>query len=91
MTAAGRPQQCRDPAVAIATIFGRQRDNVGGERRIIGAPLRHLPLCRAMLPEDTAGKALRHLELLRDMLDASTAAGGAQKFPEAASRLNASL
>ena len=39
-----------------------------------------------MLPEHAAGKPFRDIELLPDMIDASTAAGGAQKFPEAASR-----
>ncbi len=39
-----------------------------------------------MLPESATGEPFRDLELLPDVLDAATAAGGAQKFPEAASR-----
>ena len=40
----------------------------------------------AVPAEGAAGKPLRHTELLHDVIDTSTAAGGAQKFPEAASR-----
>ena len=48
--------------------------------------LRRLPLGRAVLPERATGEPFREAELLPDMLDASTAAGGAQRFPDAASR-----
>jgi len=36
--------------------------------------------------EHATGEPLRDAELLPDVIDAGTAAGGAQKFPEAASR-----
>ena len=39
-------------------------------------------------PDEPAalGEPLRHAELLHDVIDTRTATGGAQKFPEAASR-----
>ena len=39
-----------------------------------------------MLTENATGKPFRDTELLPDMIDTSTTAGGAQKFPETASR-----
>ena len=39
-----------------------------------------------MLAKHTAGNPFRDAKLLHDVIDASTTAGGAQKFPDAASR-----
>ena len=72
------PGQFRVEINTIASILARERNDVGGQRLFIGPPARHLPLCGAMLAQDTAGEALRHLELLPNVLDAGAAAGGAQ-------------
>src|SRR5690606_38573983 len=79
----GLSQQGRDPAVAIAPILAGECDDIRGQRVFIGPLTRHFPLCRAVLPENPAGKPFRNLELLPDMIDAGTATGGAQKFPDA--------
>ena len=80
----GFAQEGSDPAVAVAPILRGERDNVRDQRVFIGPALRHLPLCRAMLPQCATGEPFRDAELLPDMLNACTAVGGAQKFPEAA-------
>ena len=72
------PQERRDPAVAVAPVLGRERDDVRGQRVFIGPPARHLPLGRTMLAEHATGDPFRHLELLPDVVDAGTTAGGAQ-------------
>ena len=74
---AGRLQQCRDPAVAIAAVLRGERDDVGGEGRIIGATLRRFSLGRAMLPQHAARRPLRHVELRPDVIDAAATAAGA--------------
>ena len=79
-------QQRRDPPVAIAAELRGERDDVRRQGFFIGPTLRRLSLGRTMLPEHKTGEPFRDPELLPDMLDASTAAGGAQKFPDAASR-----
>ena len=81
----GVTQQGRDPPVAIATILRGERDDVRGERLLVGTTVRNLPLCRSMLTEHPAGEPFGDPELLPDMIDTTTAPGGAQKFPEAAS------
>jgi hypothetical protein len=55
---AGVTQQGRDPPIAVAAILGCERDDVRGERLLVGAPARHLPLGRSMLAEHTAGEAV---------------------------------
>jgi hypothetical protein len=55
-----------------------ERDDVRGQRVLVGSPARHLALRRTMLPQNTAGEAFRDLELLPDVIDAATATGGAQ-------------
>ena len=79
-------QERRDAAIAVAPILGGERNDVRRQRLFIGPSAGCLPLGRAMLAEHAAGEALRHLELLPNVLDTGTAAGGAQKFPAAASR-----
>ena len=74
---AGGPQHGRDPAVAIAAILCGQRDDVGGQRRVIGAPFRRLSLRRAMLPQHPARQPLGHVELPHDVIDAAATAAGA--------------
>lgn len=71
-------QHGRDPAVAVTAILRGERDNVGGQRRIVSAALRNLALRRSMLPQNPACQPLRHVELLDDVVDAATATGGAQ-------------
>jgi hypothetical protein len=68
----------RDPAVAVAAVLRGERDDVGGERRLVGTSSRRLSLLRAMLPQDPACQALGDAELAPDMLDAAPAAGGVQ-------------
>lgn len=71
------PKKNRDPAVAVAPVLGRERDNVRSQRVFVGAAPRHFSLCRAMLPKHATGDALRNAELLLDMSDTGSAAGGA--------------
>ena len=79
---AGIAQQSCDPPIAIARILRDRRD----ETLLVGTASRDHPLGRSVLGENAAGEAFRDLELLRDTVDTRTAEGGAQKFPEAASR-----
>ena len=81
-----RVKHRRDPAVAVAAVLGRKRDDVGGQHRIVGPSRRRLALRRTMLAQSPAGEALRDIERRHDVIDATAATGGAQKFPEAASR-----
>jgi hypothetical protein len=76
----------RNPAVAVAAVFGGKRDDVGGQRRLVSTSLGRLPLRRAMLPQNPTCQALGEAKLRGDMLGTAAAASGAQKFPEAASR-----
>lgn len=72
--------------VTVAPILAGERDDVRGQRVLVGTLARHLALCRAVLAENPAGKAFRDRELLLHMVDTLTTAGGAQQFPDAASR-----
>jgi hypothetical protein len=83
---AGVAEHRRDPAVAVSAVSAGERDDVRRQRRLVGAAPRHLALRRAVLPKDAARAPLRRPQLRHDRLDATAAAGGAQKFPEAASR-----
>jgi hypothetical protein len=74
---ARRLQHRGDPAVAIAAILCRQRDDVGGERRVIGPPFRRLSLRRAVLPQHAARQPLGHVKFRPDVIDAAAAACGA--------------
>ena len=74
-----------DATVAVAAKPAGERDDVRSQRIFIGPSARRLPLGRTVLPEHATGKPLRDTELLPDVIDAGTAAGGAQKFPDAAS------
>ena len=76
----GLVQKGRDAPIAIATILRGQRDDVRGQRFLIGTLARHLPLGRTVLAEHAAGKPFRDTEVLHDVIDTTTAAGGAQKF-----------
>lgn len=78
-------QQGRDPSVAVANILRGTSDDVRSQRLFIGTHAPTLPLCRSVLAKNAAGKPLRDTKLLHDVIDKSTTAGGAQKFPEAAS------
>ncbi len=90
---AGIAQHGRDPTVAAAPVSGRERDDVRGQRLLVGPSARPLPPGRPMLSEHSAGEALGYLELPPGMIDASPAAGGAGTLrwcgpsdPDAASR-----
>jgi hypothetical protein len=83
---ASLPKERRDPAVALPSILRGERDDVRPQRIFIGTSARHLPLGRPVLAELAANEAFRDVELLPDVIDAGPAAGGAQKFPDAASR-----
>ena len=82
---AGLPQQGGDPAVAVAAVPGGKGDDGGGQRRLVLGRARRLALRGAVLAEDPAGPPLGHAEIGHHVLDAGPAAGGAQKFPRAAS------
>ena len=82
---AGLMQHRRDATIAVTAVLKRERNDVGGKRRLVVAGCWNLALRRTMLTENTAGEALRHAMLGNDLIDAGTATRGAQKFPEAAS------
>jgi hypothetical protein len=71
------PQQRRDPAVAVAAISGGQRDDIGGEPRLVVGRLWRLALRGAVLAENPASPSLGHTERGNHMLHASAPAGGA--------------
>ena len=74
---AGSPEQGGDPAIAVAAVLGGERDDVGGQRRLIVGPARRLALRGAVLSENPAGPPLGHAELGHHMLHAGPATGGA--------------
>jgi hypothetical protein len=55
---AGFPQQRRHPAIAIATLAGGKRDDVGSQRRLIVRLLGNLALRLSMLAENATCKPL---------------------------------
>jgi len=82
---AGSPRQGGDPAVAVTAKAGGEPDDGGGQGRLVVRRLRSPALGGAMLAENPAGQAFGHAMLGDDALHAGAAAGGAQKFPAAAS------
>ena len=74
---AGVSQHGCDPAIAVAPILRGKRDDVRGQRLLVGPPVRRLPLGRSMLPQNATGKTFGDLELPSDVIDACSAAGGA--------------
>jgi len=70
-------QQRRDTAVAIAAILGGQRDDIGGQGRLIIRRRGNLALRGAVLPENPARKALRDSILGDHPVHAGTATSGA--------------
>jgi hypothetical protein len=80
-----RPQQGRDPAVAIPAIQFGKADDLVAQRRFVVRPARRLALRRAVLTQHLAGKPFRDPQPGRDMLDAGPTTGSAQKFRDAAS------
>lgn len=82
---AGRMQQCRHPAIAVAPVLPGQRDDVVRQRLLVICPTRHFALCRPMLAEHAAYPPLGHIQHRPHLVDAASAPCGAQKFPFAAS------
>ena len=68
-----------------SAILASQSDDIGGQCRLVIGRRRHLALRRAVLAQNPASQAFRDPERLDSLLNAGTAAGGAQKFPRAAS------
>ena len=56
---AGLPEQRFDPAVAIATVFAGEFNDVGGQPFLVFSPARRLALRRTVLTEHPARPALR--------------------------------
>ena len=81
----GAQQHGCDPSIAISAVLGGERDDVGGQSRLIIRHRWNLALCGSMLAKNTTRKALGDAMLGNDMIHAGTAAGGAHQFPEAAS------
>ena len=79
------PQQGGDPAVAVAAVAGGERDDRGGQCRLVISCRQTFALRGAVLPENPARPPLGHAELGNHMLHAGAATGGAQEFPRAAS------
>src|SRR3954464_228073 len=78
-------QQGCDPSIAITAVLGGERNDVGGQSRLIIRHRWNLALCGSMLAKNPTRKALGDAMLGNNMIHAGTAAGGAYQFPEAAS------
>jgi hypothetical protein len=77
-------QRC-DPAIAIASVLGCQRDNRSRQRIFVSSDDGGVSLRSAVLSDDPAGVAFREAVLLPNALDSLPAPLGAYKFPEATS------
>ena len=82
---AAAPEHRGDPAVPVPALPGGQGHDVIGKGLLVIHHHRFIPLGGTRMPQRLAGPTLRNRELLHDLLD-TAAAGGAQKFPSAASR-----
>jgi hypothetical protein len=82
---AGLDQQRCDPAIAVSSVLGRERDNRSRQRTLISPDDRGVSLCSAGLANDPAGLAFRETILLPNALYSLPAPLGAYKFPEATS------
>ena len=76
---AGVVQQAGDPAVAVAPMVLRQRDDVLGEEILVRTAARNPTLGGAMPARRAAGAALGHAGGLPHAVDASTATRRARK------------
>ena len=76
-----RPEQSRDPALAIAAILlGKTNDGLGQSLFISSYGL-HMSLCRAGLAQYAASRALGHAKLLNGLDYTTATALRAYKFP----------
>ena len=55
----GLTQQCRDAAIAIATILPCQLDHVGDETLLVFSASGNMTLCRTVLTKHATGTAFR--------------------------------
>jgi hypothetical protein len=69
----------------ITAVLGGERDDVGGQGRLITRCRRSFALRGTMLAKNTTSKAFGYAMFGNDVFHAGTAAGGAYQFPEAAS------
>ena len=74
-----------NPAIAIASVLGCERDNRSRQPILIGTDNRGVSLRSAGLLNDPAGMSFRQAILLPDALYSLPAPFGAYKFPEATS------
>jgi hypothetical protein len=81
----GVSQQGRHPAIAVATILLRQRDDVFRQRLFVICPARHLALRRSMLAQHSADPSLGHQKLSLHMIDTASSPRRAPKFSRSAS------
>src|SRR3954465_12280873 len=81
----GVPQHGCDPSIAVTAVLGSERDDVGGQSRLIITHRRNLALGGSMLAKNPTRKALGKTMLGNHMIHAGTTASGAYQFPEAAS------
>ncbi len=79
------PQQCRDPAIAIATILTGQFHNPFHQPRLVVWHMRLTPLCGSRLTQNPACPPFRDPELLSNLVDHLASPRRAQKFGYAAS------
>ena len=70
-------QQCRDPAITVASVFGGQIDYGPRERRFVIAPNQPATLSRSRLPQGTTALALRHAQLMLNVPNRSSSSLGA--------------
>lgn len=81
----GIVEQRRDPAIAIAAIFGGKRYDRSGQRIFARADNRRVTLRTTWLVDEPAGVTFREPVLLSSPFDRLPTSFGAYKFPEAIS------
>ena len=82
---AAAPEQGGDPAVPVPAEPGGQRHDVIGQGLLVISSHRPVALGRSRMPQSLAGPPLGNSQATPDVFDTAAAAGGAQKFPSAAS------
>ena len=80
-----RPEQRRDPAIAVTAVLAGEPDDGRCQSFFIVSRCGPLALGRAVLADNLAGAALGDPEPILQMRDTAPATSGAQKFPSAAS------
>lgn len=70
-------QQCRDPAIAVATVLTGQPDHIRDQAFFISAPHGDFALCGSVLLQNAAGAAFRDIQLSTNTVNAGATTSGA--------------